>query len=70
MSEDIVAIARYRAQGGIPDFTNSALLEALAEEIERLRGELRSVHAHLARMRQETEGLRAIHNDHVVNRTQ
>ena len=37
---DIVDRARHVAKFGIPDFGNSKLLEALADEITRLRAEI------------------------------
>jgi hypothetical protein len=40
---DIVERARITANCGIPDFTNSKLLDALADEIERLRAALERI---------------------------
>ena len=37
---DLVERARMTANCGIPDFTNSKLLDELADEIERLRAEV------------------------------
>ncbi len=37
---NLVSDARHRAKWGIPDFHNAKLLNALADEIDRLRGEI------------------------------
>lgn len=38
---DIVERLRFTAEAGVPDFTNSKLLDEAADEIERLRASLK-----------------------------
>lgn len=55
---DIVERARMTANCGIPDFTNSKLLDELADKIERLRAMQQGYREEASELRIENERLR------------
>lgn len=63
---DLVGEARFTAKAGIPDFTNAALLDRLADEIERLRSEAAGLREELRIMNAGASHNAAIDRDEIA----